>query len=85
MGLPILALILVALTARELGGGRFSELLAGLTTLLAPVFLITSAMIAVEGINTFWWAVCLYLAVRAVKEPSARRCCCWEGRSVPGC
>ena len=64
---------LVALTARELGGGRFSELLAGLATLFVPVFLITSSTIAVEGINTLWWAVCLYLVVRLLKEPTGKR------------
>jgi 4-amino-4-deoxy-L-arabinose transferase-like glycosyltransferase len=27
----------------------------------------------VEGINTLWWAVCLYMVVRLVKEPTRRR------------
>jgi hypothetical protein len=30
-------------------------------------------MITVEGINTLWWAVSLYLIVRLVKEPSPPR------------
>jgi hypothetical protein len=67
-----LQVALVSLMARELGGGRFSELLAGLAAVFAPVYLITSGTIAVEGINTLMWAVSLYLLIRVLKAPSAR-------------
>jgi hypothetical protein len=65
--------VLTGLVARELGGDRFSEAFAGLAAVFAPVYLITSGMIAVEGINTFWWAACLYLSVRLVKKPAPGR------------
>lgn len=65
--------VTVVLMARELGGGRFAELLAGLAAVFTPVYLITSGMIAVEGINTLWWAVALYLTLKLVKSPSRGR------------
>jgi len=66
--------VLVALMARELGGGRFAQLLAGLAATLAPVYMITSAMISVEGLNTLMWTVCLYLMLLIAVTPTRR---CW--------
>jgi len=65
--------VLVVLMTRELGGGRFAELLAGLAATFTPVYLITSGMIAVEGLNTLWWAVALFLMVQLAKQPSPAR------------
>ncbi len=66
-------ILLTALMARELGGGRFAQLLAGLAALLAPVYLVTSGMIAVEGLNTLFWVAALYLMLLIVKRPTGRR------------
>lgn len=65
--------VLVALMARRLGGGRFAQLLAGLSAVLAPVYLITSMMISVEGLNTLLWAVCLYLVLIIRLDPAPKR------------
>jgi hypothetical protein len=68
-----LLVILVAAMAKELGGGRFAQLLSGLAALFAPVYLITSAMASVEGLNALFWAVCLYMTIRILKEPTRGR------------
>ncbi len=65
--------LLTARMARELGGGPFAQLLAGLAALLAPVYLVTSGMISVEGINTLFWVLALYLMLLIVKLPTGRR------------
>jgi hypothetical protein len=41
-----------------------------LAVLFAPVYLITSAMASVEGLNTIFWAACIYLTIRILKEPT---------------
>jgi 4-amino-4-deoxy-L-arabinose transferase-like glycosyltransferase len=65
--------VLVALMARQFGGGRFAQLLAGLSAILAPVYLVTSMMISVEGLNTLMWAVCLYLVLLISVDPTPKR------------
>ncbi len=65
--------VLVVLMARGLGGGRFAQLLAGLAAVLAPVYLVTSGTISVEGLNTLFWALCLYLALLVVRNPTPAR------------
>ena len=65
--------VLVALMTRQFGGGRFAQLLAGLAAILAPVYLITSAMISVEGLNTLMWTVCLYLTLLISVAPTQKR------------
>jgi 4-amino-4-deoxy-L-arabinose transferase-like glycosyltransferase len=65
--------VLVALMARQLGGGRFAQVLAGLAACLAPVYLITSAMISVEGLNTLMWTVCIYLMLLIAVTPTPKR------------
>jgi hypothetical protein len=65
--------VLAALMARQFGGGRFAQLLAGLSAVLAPVYLITSMMISVEGLNTLMWTLCLYLVLLISVDPTPKR------------
>jgi hypothetical protein len=65
--------LLTALITRQLGGTGFAQLLAGLAAMLAPAYLATSSMISVEGLNTLFWVLALYLVVLILKEPAGPR------------
>jgi len=65
--------VLVALTARELGGGRRAQVLAALVAATSPLLLGTNAMFQTVSFDQLAWAAVLLLAVRALKAPSTGR------------
>ena len=61
--LPALAgtglVALSSLIARELGGGRYAQFLAGLAVLLAPGVLVTDSLLTMNAFEPlFWMGVC---------------------------
>ncbi len=69
--LPILAAALTVwlamALARELGGGRFAQLLAGAATLLAPAYLLLGNTLTTTSFEPLFWTLAIYLAVRVVR------------------
>lgn len=74
--LPALAgALLVALTAmiaRELGGGRFAQGLAGLTVIMAPGWLSIDHILNTNAFEPLFWGACAWLAIRALKTGDSR-------------
>jgi hypothetical protein len=64
--------LLAGLLARELGGGRFAQVFAGLCTLAAPVFLVEHGLLCVGAFEPWFWLGCAWLALRAARS--------WDGR-----
>lgn len=66
--LPALAgaatVLLVGLTAREMGGGRFAQALAMTSALVAPVYLAFGHFYSMNAFDLLFWAVAAYLLVR---------------------
>src|SRR5689334_6884763 len=62
--LPALAgTALVALSiliARELGGGRYAQLLTGLAVLLAPGFLLFDSLLTMNAFEPLYWMGCVF-------------------------
>src|SRR5258708_128243 len=58
---------LTALTARELGGKRFAQGLAALTTLVALGFLAMDNFLSMNAFEPLFWMGCAYLLIRIVK------------------
>jgi 4-amino-4-deoxy-L-arabinose transferase-like glycosyltransferase len=58
--------VLGGLIARELGGGRLAQVLAGFLVLCSPMFLGSNSMLQTVSFDELAWAVCLYLAARLV-------------------
>ena len=56
--------VLGGLIARELGGGRFAQILAALLVLCSPMFLGSNSMFQTVSFDELTWAVCLYLVAR---------------------
>ena len=74
--LPVLAgaavVVLTAVLARELGGGRFAQFLAGVTVLLAPSYLAFDSFLSMNAFEPLFWLVCAWLALRIVKGESEK-------------
>jgi hypothetical protein len=72
--LPILAgavvVVITATMAREMGGGRFAQFLAGVTILFAPAYLAFDSFLSMNAFEPLLWLLCAWLVVRAVKENS---------------
>ena len=73
--LPILAAALTTLLAvrlaRELGGGRFAQALAGAATLLTPAYLLLGNTLTTTSFEPLSWTLAIYAAVRIVRTQRA--------------
>lgn len=73
--LPMLAaagtVYLAALLAKELGGGRFSQILAGVATMLLPAYLLLGSTLTTTSFEPFFWTLTIYLTVRIVRATEA--------------
>ncbi len=65
----------VALTmvlARELSGGRFAQLLAGLCALSAPIYIGVDSILSMNGFESLYWMGCAYFLIRIVRTGDSR-------------
>lgn len=65
----------VALTivlARELGGGRFAQLLAGLCALLAPILLAENTLMSMNAFEPLFWMGCVFALIRIIRTGDSR-------------
>jgi hypothetical protein len=73
--LPLLAaaatVYLATLLARELGGGRFAQALAGVATLLTPAYLLLGNTLTTTSFEPLSWTLTIYACVRIVRGGSA--------------
>jgi len=69
--LPALAgaaeVLLTAAIARELGGGRFAQAFAALTTLVAPGLLAVDSFLSMNSFEPLFWMGCAYLLIRIIQ------------------
>ncbi|MFY9843553.1 MAG: glycosyltransferase family 39 protein [Terriglobales bacterium] len=74
--LPALAgTALVALTifiARELGGGRYAQFLAGLSILLCPSVLLTDSLLTMNAFEPLFWMGCIWVVARILRTGDSR-------------
>ena len=70
--LPILAAALTAYVAvalaRELGGGRFAQSLAGVATLLTPAYLLLGNTLTTTSFEPLTWTLAIYAGCRSFAE-----------------
>ena len=65
----------VALTmalAREMGGGRFAQGLAGLCALAAPIYLGMDSILTMNGFESLFWMGCVFFLIRIVRTGDSR-------------
>jgi len=74
--LPALAgAALVALTiliARELGGGRYAQLLAGFCVLLCPAVLVMDSLMTMNAFEPLCWMGCIWVVARILRTADSR-------------
>ena len=67
------ALIVIAmLAARELGGNRYAQFLAGLCILLCPAVLVMSGLMTMNAFEPLFWTACLLVVARIVRTGDSR-------------
>lgn len=71
--------LLTALLARELGGGRFAQGFAALCALAAPVFLAVGSNLCVGAFEPLFWMGCVLLVIRIARTGDSRL---WLGFGV---
>ena len=74
--LPALAgAALIALTmliARELGGGRYAQLLAGVVILLCPAVLAMDSLLTMNAFEPLYWMGCIWVVARILRTGDSR-------------
>src|SRR6202521_2808949 len=74
--LPALAgAVLIALTiliARELGGGRYAQFLAGLCILLCPAVLWADSLMTMNAFEPLYWMGCILVVARILRTGDSR-------------
>jgi Dolichyl-phosphate-mannose-protein mannosyltransferase len=63
--------LLAGLIARDLGGGRFAQTLAMVSTLVSPELLAISSVYSMNGLDVAIWTASAWLLVRALREELA--------------
>ena len=74
--LPALAgaalVVLGGLMARELGGGRFAQVLAAVTVAVAPQYLGITGYFSMNSFDLLFWALCAWLVMRILRTGEDR-------------
>jgi 4-amino-4-deoxy-L-arabinose transferase-like glycosyltransferase len=74
--IPALAgVALIALTmliARELGGGRYAKLLAGVCALLCPAVLVMNNFLSMNAFEPLFWMGCIWVVTRILRTGDSR-------------
>jgi len=65
-------IVLTGETARLLGGGRWSQAVAGLAVLCAPVYLATGTILSTDALQPLAWLFCGYALIRILRDGDER-------------
>jgi 4-amino-4-deoxy-L-arabinose transferase-like glycosyltransferase len=63
-----LVVLLTGLMARELGGGRFAQVLAAVAVLFAPTFLAQNSMLTMDSFDELWWVLGIFIVLKILKH-----------------
>lgn len=66
------SVVFAAVIARELGGGRFAQVVAALATAVSPLLLATNGLFQAVSFDQLAWSVVLYVLVRLFQTPRPR-------------
>jgi hypothetical protein len=65
-------IVLTILVARELGGNRYAQLLAGLCILLCPAMLVMGSLMTMNAFEPLFWTGCILVIARIVRTGDSR-------------
>jgi 4-amino-4-deoxy-L-arabinose transferase-like glycosyltransferase len=63
---------LTILIARELGGNRYAQFLAGLCVLLCPAYLVMGSLMTMNAFEPLYWMGCILLLARIIRTGNSR-------------
>jgi hypothetical protein len=66
------AMVVTGLMARELGGGRFAQIVAALAAAIAPVSFASGTMFQYVSFDYLWWVLIAYFAIRLLRTDDSR-------------
>jgi len=67
-----LIVLLTGLLARELGGGRFAQVLAALAVIVAPIYLGINSVLTMDSFDQLWWVMAAYIVLRLLKQDNPK-------------
>ena len=66
------AMVLTGLMARELGGGRWAQVVAAVAMAAAPISMLMGAMFQYVSFDYLWWVLTAYFLIRLLKSDNPR-------------
>ena len=67
-----LIIVVTGLMARELGGGRVAQLVAGVAALFTLDFMATGSIFSMDVLDQLWWALASLILVRLLRRDAPR-------------
>jgi hypothetical protein len=67
-----LTVLLTGWMARELGGGRFAQVLAALAVMIAPVYLVIDNFLSMNAFEPLFWMLCAYIIILILKRENPK-------------
>src|SRR5215212_340856 len=67
-----LIVLVTGLMARELGGGRFAQILAAIASLAAVAFLAVGSLFSMDALDELWWVLASYVLILILKRDDGR-------------
>jgi 4-amino-4-deoxy-L-arabinose transferase-like glycosyltransferase len=67
-----LIVLVTGLMARELGGGRFAQVLAAIASLAAVAFLAVGSLFSMDALDELWWVLASYVLILILKRDDGR-------------
>src|SRR5437870_5086083 len=67
-----LIVVVTGLMARELGGGRVAQLVAGVAAMFTLAFLATGSLFSMDVLDQLWWSVGSLTLIRLLRRDSPR-------------
>ena len=64
--------VVTGLMARELGGGRAAQFVAGVAALCALAFMATGSLFSMDVLDQLWWAVAGLIVIRLLRRDAPR-------------
>ncbi len=68
----VATVILAGLIARELGGGRWAQLVASLAVLVSPIYLFMNTILSMNALDGLLWTVAAWLLIRILERGERR-------------
>ena len=67
-----LIIVVTGLMARELGGGRVAQLVAGVAALFTLDFMATGSLFSMDVLDQLWWALASLIVLRLLRRDAPR-------------